>query len=238
MSGDEEFTLTVDRVRNELASLPNQPQPEFWEYMLASDRLTEAAIVDPCVARFATAEVLTDDPRPPIGRFAPDRVRLDPPLGRKLAKKLEAADPTTLGAIRRGVIDALAFGYVATIDAEATHIETTGDNLFTVRLDRTAEDVWNYWVVSFVAGMKDALGRSYRRAVQGNVETRLENELRRLRLWPSPGKRTRLRATACTYADAGMLLRMAQTDNLTDEAFLSTWRHVTTNHWPYDDYEP
>jgi hypothetical protein len=231
-----DFVAVVDRVRREASSAVHEAGDLDADYLLASGRLDEAAVVAPCVSRFATAEILPDDPRPAIGRYADRRIGLSRSIGHLLQKRIAGATDETRAALRNLVLDAVAVGYTASIDAEGAAISAGGDPThFEIRMDRTPEDIWNWWVVSFSGDGAGAIDTRFRRNVQDISVKRVTDGLRELGFLPPMGRRTKLVATAGTYANAGLLLRVGQSNNLTDEGFFGTWRHVTSR-WPYDDY--
>lgn len=237
MTVDSEFAEAVDRVRRDAAQVMRRDGEFAFEvdYLLAPERLAEAGFVGPCVSRFASAEMLIDDPRPPVGRHAPNALRLDPPVGRHLRKQLQTADAEVCHAVRQAITEVVAYGYMAMIDSEGSHASSTGDTTpFTVRADRTANDIWDYWVVSFQAN-QDGTAAGFWRQIGYAGGDRLEAVLGEIGVLPVLGKRARLRSTGDTYATAGMVLREAQTANLLDREFTGTLRHAT-NRWPYEEY--
>lgn len=110
------------------------------------------------------------------------------------------------------MVEAVAFAYIAAVDAEGAHITAGGDPTeLAVRLDRTAEQVWNYWVVSFAGDAGQAFDTRFRRTIQDLCsQQRVVDGLRQRALLPPVGRRTKLKATAGTYASAGLLLRMTE----------------------------
>jgi hypothetical protein len=231
-----DFVAVLDRVRREASSAVHEAGDPDADYLLASVRLDEAALVAPCVSRFAAAEILPDDPRPAVGRYADRRIGLSRSIGHLLQKRITGATDETRAALRNVVLDAVAVGYMASINAEGAAISAGGDPThFAIRMDRTPEDIWNWWVVSFSGDGAGAIDTRFRRNVEDIGVKRLTGGLRELDLLPPIGRRTKLVATAGTYATAGLLLRVGQSNNLPDEDFSGTWRHAT-NQWPYDDY--
>jgi hypothetical protein len=231
-----DFVSVVDRVRREASSAVHEAgQPES-DYLLAGARLDEAAVVASCASRFAAAEILPDDPRNAVGRYATGALGLRPSLGRLLRKRLAGASEGVKAALRNVVVEAIAVAYVAAVDAEGAHINAGGNPTdLAVRMDRTAEQIWNYWVVNFAGDPGQAFDTRFRRSVQHICLERVTGRLRELGLLPPIGRRTKLTATAGTYASAGLLLRMSQSNNLTDDAFAGSWRWAS-NIWPYEDY--
>jgi hypothetical protein len=204
-----EFVAVVDRLRREVSSTVHAARESDADYLLADVRLDEAARVAPCVSRFAAAEILPDDPRPAIGRYASGALGLSPSLGHLLRKRLLGASEEAQASLRNVVVEAVSFGYIAAVDAKGAHITAGGDPTeLAVRLDRTAEQIWSYWVVSFAGDAGQAFDTRFRRTVQDLCSQRIIDGLRQLALLPPIGRRTKLKATAGTYASAGLLLRM------------------------------
>jgi hypothetical protein len=235
-TGLAEFVSVVDEIRREAASAVYEPRAPEADYLLDGARLDEAAGVAPCVARFAIAEILPEDGRRPVGRHTPGALSLSPSLGHLLKKRLSRRDTEPTAALRDVVMDAVAFAYVAAVDAEAAHIKAGGDPAaVAVRMDRSTEQIWNYWVVSFAGDPEAAFDVRFRRNIQDACFQRVTSGLRQLDLLPPIGRRTKLRGTAGTYASAGLVLRLSQSNNVTDESFAGTWR-LATNMWPYEEY--
>src|SRR5262249_45192693 len=131
-------------------------------------------------------------------------------------------------------VDALAFAYIASVDAEGMALNAGEDpSNLAIRMDRTAEGIWDYWVVSFAGDPYDAFDTRFRRNVQDICHSRVKDALRELSLLPPVGRRKKLVATAGTYGSAGLLLRVTQSNNLSDEAFARSWRWAA-NMWPYE----
>jgi hypothetical protein len=157
------FVAVVDRLRHEVSSAVYETGDPKADYVLASVRMEEAAQVAPCASRFATSELLVDDSRPAVGRFTKGALTLGPSLGRLLRKRLAGASEEARAAVRDVVLDALAFGYLAAVDAEGAHISAGGDpSDLVVRTDRTPEQIWNYWVVSFAGDAAEAFDTKFR----------------------------------------------------------------------------
>jgi hypothetical protein len=126
----------------------------------------------------------------------------------------------------------VAYGYFAMIDAEAI-AAIAGQPVRPIVACRSAEQVWPYWVTSMstptrlaqVTGKKEIgkvqniCGESL---YQGLVELGLIG--RRRRMVPYMGR---------FYAQAGMLLRVVQSDTLVPEPASESL--AITNQWPYEE---
>lgn len=164
------------------------------------------------------------------------RIALSRSIGHLLRKRIAGATDETQAALRNVVLDAVAIGYTAAIDAEGAAVNAGAEpRHYEIRVNRKPEDIWNWWVASFPGDGAEAIDRRFRRNIQDICLKRVTGGLRELDLLPPIGRRTKLVATAGTYATAGLLLRVGQSNNLTDDGFVGTWRHAA-NKWPYEDY--
>jgi hypothetical protein len=230
------FVDAVERVGQALLTRVYEEGDLALSYGLDRERLGEAELVAPCAQRFAHAETLPDDERPAVGRYARGALQLGPPLGRLLRKQVSRAGDGATTSLYGVVLDALATGYVAAVDMAAAHLKKGGSrDEILIRRDRTPEELWNWWVVSFTGGPLDAMDPKYRREIDMIVRDRVTAALNRLGLLPSFRGRTKLIATTGVYATAGLSLRISQSNNLTDEDSYGTWRQAT-NMWPYAAY--
>lgn len=192
-------------------------------YVRDQGRLAEAASVAPCVTRLVTSELHPPRDGTPVGRFSN---RIVPPLGRFLPHlgKHESA-------VRRLVIDAVAYGYFAMIDAEAT-AAVAAEPLTPIAACRAAEQVWPYWVTSMSTGrlLADATSKAY----INSVETVCGEELYRglLELGLVGWRRRKVPYMGHFYAQAGMLLRFVQTDNFVPGP--ESELRATTNRWAFE----
>jgi hypothetical protein len=212
------FVDTVGRVRQGLLASAYAKGDPALSYGLDPERLEEAELVAPCAERFAHAETLPDDGRPAVGRYVRGALQLGPPLGRLLRKQVSRAGDGATTSLYGVVLDALATGYVAAVDMAAAHLKKGGSpDEILIRRDRTPEELWNWWVVSFTGGPLDVMDQKYRQEIDMIVRDRVTAGLNRLGLLPSFRGRTKLIATTGVYATAGMLLRVSQYSNLTDK---------------------
>jgi hypothetical protein len=226
-TGADAFVSAALAVRDKLLSVP-LAHPEIADYMRSDERLAEARVVAPCALRLVTAELRPPTETKPVGRFGP--TPLFPPIGKYLGRRIESRD--VHAAVRRLVLQSLAQGYFTMINAEGG-AAVMKDIRINVVPDRVAEDVWPYWVTNMgpggmlrrVAGEKLILG----------VETACGEDLfRGLRALGLVGwRRGRTRSIAAFYGEAGMLLRVLQTDNFQpspqDELL------TATNVWPFEE---
>jgi hypothetical protein len=208
-----------DRV---LESVPEGIDAAWLEYVRDDGRLTEAASMTPCVTRMVTSELHPPRDGAPVGRFS-DRV---PPLG-QLLPDLGQQEP----AVRGLVMFTVAYGYFATIDAEAI-AAIAGRPLRSIVASRSADQVWPYWVTNMSTGtllkqvtgkreigkVKNICGQSL---YQGLVDLGLVG--RRRRKVPDMGR---------FYAQAGMVLRVVQSDTLVPEPASESLS--ITNPWPFE----
>ncbi len=193
------------------------------DYMRDDSRLAEAASMTPCVTRMVTSELHPPRDGTPVGRFS-GRV---PPLGR-LLPDLGQHEP----AVRRLVMVTVAYGYFAMIDAEA--IAAISGRPFQPTVEgRSAEQVWPYWVATMGTGARltQMTGKKEIGKVQNICGESLYQGLRDLGLVGK--RRRRVPYMGRFYAQAGMLLRVLQSDTLvTDPASDSP---AITNRWPFEE---
>jgi hypothetical protein len=193
------------------------------DYVRDDGRLTEAASMTPCVTRMVTSELHPPRDGTPVGRFS----RRVPPLGR-LLPDLGQHEP----AVRLLVMVTVAYGYFAMIDSEAI-AAIAGQPFRPIVACRSAEQVWPYWVTNMSTGallarvtgkkeigkVKNICGESL---YQGLLDLGLVG--RRRRKVPYMGR---------FYAQAGMLLRVVQSDTLVPEPASESLG--ITNRWPFEE---
>lgn len=127
---------------------------------------------------------------------------------------------------------ALAHGYFAMIDAETSTRQAQGIEVHVDR-DRTAEDLWPYWVTNMNTGrlLRDSVDSAFVTQVSTACGEDLLHGLREVRL--AGWRRGRRPATGALYGEAGMLLRFMQTDNFTPGAKSDLL--TVTSEWPFDN---
>jgi hypothetical protein len=197
---------------------------EAWlDYVRDDGRLTEAASMTPCVTRMVTSELHPPRDGAPVGRFS-GRV---PPLGRFLPD-LGSHEP----AVRRLVMVTVAYGYFAMIDAEAVAAIAGRESRPTVTW-RSAEQVWPYWVTNMSTGT--LLAQVTGKKQIGQVRTICgENLYQGLRDLGLVGRlRRKVPYMGRFYAQAGMLLRVVQSDTLVAEPASDS--PAINNHWPFEE---
>ena len=197
---------------------------EAWlDYVRDDGRLTEAASMTPCVTRMVTSELHPPRDGAPVGRFS-GRV---PPLGRFLPD-LGSHEP----AVRRLVMVTVAYGYFAMIDAEAIAV-IAGKPLRPIVACRSAEQVWPLWVMNMGTGtlLAQVTGRKQIGKVQNICGENLYQEL--LDLGLIGRRRRKVPYMGRFYAQAGMLLRVVQSDTLVPEA--ASGSPAITDRWPFEE---
>ncbi len=220
----DEFAAACVSVRDRALSSVGEGIDAGWlDYVRDDGRLTEAASMTPCVTRMVTSELHPPRDEAPVGRFS-NRV---PPLGRFLPD-LEQHEP----AVRRLVMVAVAYGYFAMIDAEAI-AAIAGQPVRPIVACRSAEEVWPFWVTNMGSGklLAQLMGKKEIGKVQNICGESLYQGLvdlglvgRRRRNVPYMGR---------FYAQAGMLLRVVQSDTLVPEPASESL--AITNQWPYEE---
>ena len=193
------------------------------DYVRDDGRLTEASSMTPCVTRMVTSELHPPRDGTPVGRFS-GRV---PPLGR-LLPDLGQHEP----AVRRLIMVTVAYGYFAMIDAEAI-AAIAGQPFRPIVECRSAEQVWPYWVMNMSTGtlLTQVTGKKEIGKVQNICGESLYQGLLDLGL---VGKRRRkVPYMGRFYAQAGMLLRVVQSDTLVAEPASDS--QAITNRWPFEE---
>ena len=193
------------------------------DYVRGDGRLTEAASMTPCVTRMVTSELHPPRDGAPVGRFS-SRVQ---PLGR-LLPDLGQHEP----AVRHLVMFTVAYGYFAMIDAEAI-AAIAGHPSRPIVARRSAQEVWPYWVTNMSSGklLAQLTGKKEIGKVQNICGESLYQGLLDLGL---VGKRRRkVPYMGRFYAQAGMLLRVIQTDTTVAEPASESL--AITNPWPFED---
>ena len=197
--------------------------PAWLDYVRDDARLTEAASMTPCVTRLVTSEIHPPGDGTPVGRPSG---RL-PPLGRSLPD-LGEHEP----AVRTLVIFTVAYGYFAMIDAEAI-ATVAGQPVPPIVAGRSAEQVWPYWVTHMSTGklLAQVTGKKEIGRVQNICGENLYQGLRELGLvgW----RRRNVPYVGRFYAQAGMLLRVVQSDRFEPEPVSES--PETTDRWRFED---
>lgn len=199
--------------------------PAWLAYVRDDGRLTEAARMTPCVARMVTSELHPSADDNPVGRSS-GRI---PPLGWVLPD-LEQHEPD----VRRLVMVTVAYGYFAMIDAEAI-AALAGSPLGPNVASRSAEQVWPDWVTNMTAGkpLAQVVGKKEVGRVKNICGESLYQGL--LELGLVGGRRRKVPHLGGFYAQAGMLLRVVQSDTFVP-APASASQGITP--WPFEDMPP
>ncbi len=226
----EPFSATLADVISKV--LETSPNPTAAPYLTARERLAEASKVDAIVSRFADAELDVHDRSNGVGRFA--LKSMTPPLHRSLGKRLAEADDQTIETVRISIQWALAVGYSATIDAEEANLNA--DSKIEFRSDRSQADIWSFWVTHFNSGLVSAfLPKEYISNVRHIGGDALHHELRAAGVAPR-FRSGRIRYIGMLYAEIGLLLRMSQTDAISDASFEQKGGLQLTNSWPAEEF--
>jgi hypothetical protein len=189
---------------------------EHQAYVSASERIQEADRVDPLVRQYAEYELQPPacGPLRSIGA-----ARVEPPLGRVLERWLGGADDETVRGVAEAVIRAIASGYgsLALLEPEAP------ERLGPIKLvgGRNARNIWAFWVSNFRRHVLKEFGlqQNFMKRVHHIAASEILSGLDRVGIKPRVHGRTRLGVLGRTYGDAGAILRLAQT-NVVSEARL------------------
>jgi len=220
----DEFAAACVSVRDRaLESVAEGIDAAWLDYVRDDGRLTEAARMTPCVTRMVTSELHPPRDGNPVGRVS-NRV---PPLGR-LLPDLGQHEP----AVRRLVMVTVAYGYFAMIDAEAI-AATAGQPLRPTVAGGSAEQVWPHWVTNMGTGTP--LARVTGKKEIGKVQDICGESLYRglLDLGLVGRRRRKVPYMGRFYAQAGMLLRVLQSDTLATQPTPESV--AITNPWPFED---
>ena len=126
----------------------------------------------------------------------------------------------------------IAYGYFAMIDAEA--IATIGGQPFRpIVACRSAEQVWPYWVTNMSSGtlLAQVSGKKEIGKVQNICGESLYQGL--LDLGLVGRRRRKVPYVGRFYAQAGMVLRVLQSDKLVAEPASESL--AITNRWPFEE---
>ena len=192
-------------------------------YVRDDGRLTEAARMTPCVTRMVTSELRPSADDTPVGRVS-GRV---PPLGRVLPDLGRHAPD-----VRRIVMVTVAYGYFAMIDAEAI-AALAGPPLRPNVASRSAEQVWPDWVTNMSTGapLARVAGKKEINLVKNICGESLYQGL--LELGVVRGRRRNVPDMGRFYAQAGMLLRVVQSDTFVPGP--ASELQGMTDRWPFEE---
>lgn len=199
------------------------------DYLFAPERREEAEQVQPCVARFVHGEM------DPTRRMTASRTPFPgspPSMAEKLGSKLERAPAETADAVRTAITKAIAIGYLATCETEPR-----GD--VAVVAERSVEDIWDFWGPSCRDKLEEVgVPASWAKMVRQMGTDSLVADLKALGLtrWLGGSKLNQL---GLLYAQAGVLLRFAQTSNIPSDRFqevVAQVRQDAKRPWRFDAY--
>jgi hypothetical protein len=218
---------TVQRLLTEWS----EPDGDAPGELVAPARVAEADQVAPCAARFVIGEM---DPqrRLTVARtISVGPLGTPPSLAEKLGRRLDKASSATVEGAKTAVHKALAVGYLAYVETEER-----GD----IHLaDRSAEDIWEWWAPSCRAMLEDiGIPKDWATMVRGMGRDLLVADLKALGLARFLGG-SKIHQLGMTYAQAGVHLRLAQSDALPSAAFdqaVSSRREDPDRPWRYEDY--
>jgi len=221
---DEFASACVSVCDRVLASVKVEGLDADWlAYVRDDGRLAEAARMAPCVTRMVTSELHPSADDTPVGRFS-GRV---PPLGRVLPDLGQQAPD-----VRRLVFVTVAYGYFAMIDAEAI-AALAGSPPAPNLASRSAEQVWPDWVMNMSSGkpLARVTGKKEITRVKNICGESLYQGLRELGL--VGGRRRKVPYMGSFYAQAGMLLRVVQSDTFVPEPAAEV--QEITDRWPFEE---
>jgi hypothetical protein len=203
------------------------------DYVLSSERQSDAGRVEPCAVRWVEGEM------DPTRRLAVARgpsvgpVGSPPSLAEKLGGKLERRSEDDRAAAAYAVHKALAIGYLTYAETEPTSEEP-------VKLvNRSTEDIWEYWVTTSRVQLEaTGIPKNWVNMVRGMGRDTLVGELRNLKLTRYLGG-SKINQLGMAYAQAGVHLRLAQLDQVPDDLFarrVEFRRADPERPWRFEDY--
>jgi hypothetical protein len=224
--GSTQFAGLMRNAANERI-LPALIRDDAKQYLEASERDAEAALVEPLAVAFTRYEVYPPAHGKGLGRYSP--VSLIPPVGSLLRKKV--ADPETALGIEQAVMRTLAVGYCM-LASTAPQGEEKGMNPAVVE-GRDLEAMWAFWVTNSHSGYAGKImAPDFSDAVTTISEAEFLTDLDEADAMPKLGKRTKLHLLARAYGEAGVLLRHVQTGTLSDGRLHGDVVAQVTMNWP------
>ncbi len=201
--------------------------------MLAPKRQDEAKIVQPCAARFVEGE-MDPERKLSVGRGSNiGPLGAPPSLTEKLGGKLSGADNETMDALRLAVYRSLATGYLAMAE-----VDTRTNTQF--HKERNAKDIWDFWVPTCRQMLEDAgFPKDWAEMVRGMGGDWLVKDLKELKLTRFLGG-SKLNQLGLLYAQAGVHLRVAQTDDNKEDfsrEVVRERREAPSRQWDFADYK-
>lgn len=202
-----EFVRAVGAMQNFMANhLDGNPYP------LAEERQREAQLVAPCAGRFVDGEMDPTEQRTVARGKRAGPLGAPPSLARKLGDKLANAEADTADSAQFAIHKVLASGYLSVAEGE----ERAG---IAFHADRSAEEVWEFWMATCRTMLEDdGIPKSWAKGVRQMGADLLVGDLKKLKLTRFLGG-SKIGQLGLMYAQAGVHLRMAQTDNTPDGRF-------------------
>ena len=194
---------------------------EGMEYVRAPERLTEAEAVGPCVWWMAYGEL--DRTQTLTASRTPTPVS-PPSLARKLGRRIADAPVETYAALIESIYRSTAVGYVSMLHREALGAER-------IFMKRSTEDIWNVWSRGFRDMLEEGpSSKEWAHQIRTFGGDSLIHDLKALGLTRLLGS-LRLNTLGMIYAQAGVWLRVSQTNEMDDAFFKQTVGFVND----YDD---
>lgn len=199
------------------------------DYVPGAERLEQADVVAPCVERFVIGEL---DPTRGLSVARTPFPGSPPSLAEKLGRKFERASGETIDGIKEAVRRSLAVGYIF-------HGPIELDNDLSYCPGRSAEEIWDFWASSSRQMLEDTgMPKHVASAVRNAGANQLVADLKSIGQTRILGG-SKLNQLGMAYAQAGVLLRMTQTDTISDEAFtagVEGVRERSDRPWKWEDY--
>jgi hypothetical protein len=197
-------------------------------------RITESAAVAPLADRFVEAELEQVDPG--IGRYGKHGA-FHETLGARYARRISKLSGAQRDELPDLVYHPLALGYWATVDGHAGASVDGVHAAEAVRVveDRSRADIWNFWVVRFLNDFLDlAMDKERVKRFESFGSDWFGENVRLAGLRPGGRGTVGARALGMLYVRAGMVLRIAQTNQVSDEDFGRRTVLDLSNAWPYN----
>jgi hypothetical protein len=211
-----DFAGSVERALRDLC------EPGDWLDEAINRAVAGAPVVARCVERFVEDEI--EPAQRPIGRHWTVPM---PPIPTLLGIG-PSAPSATVDGLRTALVKTLAIGYAGGI-----LLETAPDSPARACRDRSAEVIWQWWVPRigrFTA--EEVIAKEPLERFRAVAKGELKDQLKSLGLKPVFRRRYRFVVTTYMYVEAGMLLRLPQTDFIADEFFDQDDFRAVAAHWP------
>jgi hypothetical protein len=187
------------------------------DFLLGDELRQQAAIVAGCVDRFAEGEMDPSGGSAVMRGARMGALGAPPARAEKLGRKLDGATPETVEALRFAINKAFAAGYLMAAEGGLSvgHEFVTG---------RSSEEIWLFWLPTCRTMLEDVgFPKQWARAVRSAGNDTLIHDLKELGLTRFLGG-SKLGQLGMMYAQAGVHLRLAQTDAVDEEAFANSVR--------------